>query len=155
MNYIIYTDGSVYDNKHPTVGGYAFVVVLDDKIIHKQSEAFEMTTNNQSELSAITEALFWFRDNCDPDDNVTVFSDSEYCVEGYNEWMENWKKRGWKRSSGKPSKNRFHWKRLDELKVLLNKRVKLQWCKGHSGIEYNELVDDMARGVWKKHYGFE
>ncbi|MDC3258944.1 ribonuclease HI, partial [Porticoccaceae bacterium] len=96
------------------------------------------TTNNRMELTAVIEALGALKRPCD----VTLTSDSTYVLKGIQEWMPNWKKRGWKTASKKPVKNVDLWKKLDVL--IVEHKIDWQWVKGHSGHPDNELADQLA-----------
>jgi ribonuclease HI len=52
--------------------------------------------------------------------SVLVYTDSQYAQKGITEWIKNWKKNGWRNSTGKPVKNIELWKQLDELCGLYN-----------------------------------
>jgi ribonuclease HI len=94
------------------------------------------------ELTAVIEALAALKRPCD----VKVTSDSTYVLIGIQEWMPNWKKRGWKTASKKPVKNVDLWQKLDALIVVHS--IDWQWVKGHSGHRENEIADDLAnRGI--------
>ena len=38
-------------------------------------------------------------------ENFKLRTDSKYVIEGYTKWIINWKRNGWKTSSGKPVQN--------------------------------------------------
>ena len=131
----IYTDGACRGNPGP--GGWGALLKFGSK--EKQLYGGEsMTTNNRMELRAVIEALSALKRPC----NVSVTSDSTYVLKGINEWLPNWKKRGWLTSGKKPVKNEDLWKSLDSLKSVHN--VEWHWVKGHSGHLENELVDQLA-----------
>ena len=73
---------------------------------------------------------------------VRIHTDSTYVMKGMTEWMDNWKKRGWKTAARKPVKNVDLWQRLDE--VLNGHQVYWRWVKGHSGVTENERADALA-----------
>ena len=64
-------------------------------------------------------------------------------MKGMTEWLEGWKKRGWRTASKQPVKNVDLWQRLE--KALDRHEVKWYWVKGHSGIPENERADELAR----------
>ena len=132
---IIYTDGACSGN--PGKGGWAAVVIneTNEKII---SGSENLTTNNRMELTAVIKALELTVTN-----NITVFTDSKYVKNGIEDWINNWKKNGWKTASKGPVKNKDLWEALDQLNV--NKNIKWEWVKGHSNDKYNNLVDEKAR----------
>ncbi len=131
----IYTDGACRGNPGP--GGWGALLKFGSK--EKQLYGGEsLTTNNRMELRAVIEALSALKRPC----NVSVTSDSTYVLKGINEWLPNWKKRGWLTSGKKPVKNEDLWKSLDSFKSVHN--IEWHWVKGHSGHLENELVDQLA-----------
>jgi ribonuclease HI len=57
------------------------------------------TTNNQMELTAVIKALESIKDKSLP---IDLHTDSKYVMTGINEWIANWKQRGWKTANKKP-----------------------------------------------------
>ena len=55
------------------------------------------TTNNRMELTAAVKALKALSEPC----RVDLYTDSEYLRRGITEWLPDWRRRGWKRKSGK------------------------------------------------------
>ena len=106
---IIYTDGSCLGNgKEHNSGGFG-VVVLDnnENLLYTYSKQSADTTNNREELKAILYAFFnhGVKIN-DWNMNVPiVYSDSNYCVQTFNEWMFNWARKGWIKSDKKIQEN--------------------------------------------------
>ena len=100
------------------------------------------TTNNRMELMAAIVAL----ETLNKPSAVVLNTDSKYVLQGITEWMNNWKKRGWKTAAKKPVKNDDLWRRLDT--AIERHRVDWIWVKGHSGNEGNDKADMLAnRGV--------
>ena len=94
------------------------------------------------ELTAAIEALKEIKEPCE----IILYTDSKYVLKGIEEWIHNWKKRGWKGSNRKPVKNIELWKKLDELRD--KHTIKWNWVKGHSGDPGNETADMLAnRGI--------
>ena len=90
------------------------------------------------ELTAVIEALSALKKRC----SVELFTDSQYIEKAINEgWLENWKKKGWKRKGGEV-KNIDLWKRLDAL--LSEHEVRFNWVKGHADNEFNNRCDSLA-----------
>ncbi len=131
----IFTDGACRGNPGP--GGWGALLRFggEEKTLFGGEQD---TTNNRMELTAVIEALGALKRPCD----VTLTSDSTYVLKGIQEWMPNWKKRGWKTASKKPVKNVDLWKKLDVL--IVEHRIDWQWVKGHSGHPENELADQLA-----------
>lgn len=141
MCYIIYTDGSTLGNgKENAEGGYGVVVVKDDTVVFAHSKRTKGTTNNREEMKAIIWALATYGDK-----NPIVYSDSSYCVNTFNQWMNNWKKNNWLKSDNKPPENLGLIQLYDKLKSM-GKRIDLRYIKGHAGNKYNELADQLATG---------
>ena len=75
--------------------------------------------------------------------NVQIFTDSKYVKSGITEWINNWKKNGWKTASKQPVKNKDLWTELD---LMTNDfQIKWSWVKGHSTDVLNNEVDLIAR----------
>ena len=131
----IYTDGACSGNPGP--GGWA--AILSCMGHEKELSGGEAeTTNNRMELMAAISALEALREPCE----VELWTDSQYLSRAINEgWLENWKRRGWKRKEGE-LKNPELWRRLDAL--LGEHKVAVGWVKGHDGHEYNERCDALA-----------
>lgn len=135
----IFTDGACRGNPGP--GGWGVLLRYGDK--ERQLFGGEReTTNNRMELLAVIEGLSALKRPCE----ITLTSDSTYVLKGIQEWMSNWKKRGWKTASKKPVKNVDLWQRLDAL--IEPHDIEWCWVKGHSGHPENELADQLAnRGI--------
>ena len=131
----IYSDGACRGNPGP--GGWG--AILDYRGQSKSIYGYEAdTTNNRMELTAVIKALESLKRNCD----VKIFTDSKYVMQGCQSWMSNWKRNGWKTAAKKEVKNVDLWKTLDEALQVHN--IEWQWVKGHSGIEGNEIADQLA-----------
>ena len=78
---------------------------------------------------------------------VYFVSDSQYLVNGINEWMPGWKKASWKRKAG-PIKNLELWRSLD--KQLQGHDLTAHWVRGHAGHPENEYVDFLATRAAKE-----
>lgn len=140
---MLYTDGACSGNPGP--GGYCGILVLGE---HKKyiSGSEERTTNNRMELKAVIDGLKALKRPC----VVTVVSDSKYVCDAVNlNWLNNWIKKGWKKSDGKPVLNPELWQELSEL--LKIHTVEFQWIKGHAGHPYNEECDKIAVGEYQKY----
>ncbi|MGB0458721.1 MAG: ribonuclease HI [Porticoccaceae bacterium] len=135
----IFTDGACRGNPGP--GGWGALLRYGDNERTLCGGEHE-TTNNRMELMAVIQGLSALQRACE----VTVTSDSTYVLKGIQEWMPNWKKRGWKTASKKPVKNVDLWQQLDQLVELHT--IDWRWVKGHSGHTENEIADQLAnRGI--------
>ena len=137
----IYTDGGCSGNPGP--GGWG-CVIIDGGNVTKLSGGEKATTNNRMELSAAIAALDAAVKNNDwRTRKIEVYSDSQYVKNGITSWIKNWKKNGWKTAAKKPVLNQDLWIALDELYGQLN--IEWKWVKGHAGVEYNEICDQLCK----------
>ena len=135
----IFTDGACRGNPGP--GGWGVLLRYQGKERTLHGGEAE-TTNNRMELMAAIIGLESLKESC----RVSLTTDSKYVMSGITDWINNWKKRGWKTASRKSVKNEDLWRRLDN--VNQQHEINWQWVKGHSGHRENELVDALAnRGV--------
>ncbi len=132
------TDGACSGNPGP--GGWGALIRFEDGSYEEFGGYSSNTTNNRMELQAVLEVLKRLK-SLPLHPSIKIKTDSKYLIDGLNSWVENWKKKGWKTSSGKPVLNQDLWKALD--KARLN-NVKLEYVKGHSGDIDNERVDKIA-----------
>lgn len=136
----LYTDGSCHGNPGP--GGWGYVLEYMDYRIFGADHDLD-TTSNKMELTAVIEGLKAIQMKHIP---VIVTSDSEYIVKGITEWIDNWKRKGWRTSRGDPVKNKDLWLTLEE--VLKDfKEVSFEWVPGHSGHKWNEYCDELANAA--------
>lgn len=157
MEIIAYTDGSVAP-KNPGPGGWGF------HYFYKTEDGLEFdwedyggekySTNQRMEMIAIIQCV-----KNVPIGNLTVHSDSQYCLKGIVEggkgkfckdrmgWTGKWIKDGWKTASKQPVKNIELWQ---EMLAVCNKYLEnggelcFTWTKGHNGDEGNERADRLA-----------
>lgn len=140
-NIVIYTDGGCHGNPGP--GGWGAVIIVDNDIT-QLSGGEANTTNNRMELMAAIQSLAAIYNNAEwKQCEINVFSDSQYVKNGITSWIKNWKKNGWKTAAKKPVLNKDLWVQLDELYNALN--VNWQWVKGHAGVKYNEMCDQLCQ----------
>ncbi|MDG1485610.1 MAG: ribonuclease HI [Porticoccaceae bacterium] len=131
----IFTDGACRGNPGP--GGWG--VLMRYATEERSFCGGELdTTNNRMELTAVIEGLSALTQPC----QVELSSDSTYVLKGIQEWMPNWKKRGWKTAAKKPVKNVDLWQKLDA--VIGEHKIDWRWVKGHSGHRENEIADQLA-----------
>jgi len=135
----IYTDGACRGNPGPGGWGALLIAGKHQKTMHGGDPE---TTNNRMELTAAIEALNVLKGHS----SVILYTDSKYVMDGINEWMPNWKKRGWKTAAKKPVKNKDLWQALDE--AAGRHEIDWRWVKGHDGNPGNEMADELAnRGI--------
>lgn len=141
MKIEVYTDGSATVNTKP--GGWAYVLVVDDKKVAECAGHMTFASNNDAEMEAaiqgLAAALKFVNSETDircgedgiPDYTVTLKSDSELII-------------GW-------TNGRYRFKqeskitKYNQLQFLAKRlKVKTEWVRGHSGVEHNERCDKLA-----------
>ena len=132
----IYTDGACSGNPGP--GGWG-VLILDGEERREFYGGEPETTNNRMELMAAIRAL----QETAEDGEVRLHTDSQYVKNGINDWINNWKRNGWKTAARKPVKNQDLWQALDA--EIAGRRIDWRWVKGHAGDPGNERADELAR----------
>ena len=132
----IHTDGSCLEN--PGNGGWAAIIKINENI-KKISGSEKNTTNNRMELMAPINAL----KSINSDEEIIIYTDSQYVKLGITQWINSWVKNNWKTSKKEAVKNKDLWTELYNLNKSLN--VKWIWIKAHSGNPLNEEVDLLAK----------
>lgn len=139
----IYTDGACSGN--PGIGGYAAILIAG---AHEKeiSAAVADTTNNRMELTAVIEGLRELKRPC----AVKLYSDSAYVVNAFNQnWLDNWRRNGWKNAAGSPVSNKDLWQEL----LTLADAHEITWIKvkGHADNPYNNRCDELAVAAVKQY----
>lgn len=144
---IIYTDGGCSGNPGP--GGWGVVVIANGEA-RQLSGGEKNTTNNRMELTAAISALSVIKNTPEfAGRKIKLNIDSQYVKNGISVWIKGWKAKGWKTADKKPVKNQDLWMVLDNLNSSLE--VEWIWVKGHAGIEYNEVCDQLCQEEIAKH----
>lgn len=100
-------------------------------------------TNNMGELKAV---LDLFESTAHVSERpLHVLCDSKYTIDSLTKWLPGWKKKGWKKSDGKPVLNQELMKELD--RALTGRDYTFEWVKGHAGHTMNEAADERARAA--------
>ena len=132
----IYTDGACSGNPGP--GGWAAILIAGN--YRKELSGGEAnTTNNRMELAGVINGLRALTRPC----NVTIFSDSAYVVNAFNQnWIDKWMTNGWKNSAKAEVANSDLWKELAVLTAT--HKVTFSKVKGHADDELNNRCDELA-----------
>ena len=133
----LFTDGACSGNPGP--GGWGYILRgegIDGETVGSGGDS--ATTNNRMELTAVLEGLARVPD----DGDVVLVTDSEYCVKGLRDWIDGWKRRGWRKADRSPVMNRDLWERLDAQRVRV--RIEPRWIRGHNAHPENERCDRLA-----------
>ncbi len=136
--YVVATDGACKGNPGPT--GWAWVGEDGEWAAGSLPEG----TNNIGELLGL---LYAISDHSDIEE-LTVQADSKYAIDTYQSWMDGHRRRGWKTSSGSPTKNRDILEKLIDVRDARRARslpdVILEHVRGHQGHVLNEWADERA-----------
>lgn len=132
------TDGACKGNPGPT--GWAWV----GEDGQWAAGSIAQGTNNIGELMGLLKAIDDHRDV----ENLVVQADSKYAIDTYSSWMDGHRRRGWKTSTGSPTKNRDLLEQLiaarDARRASGRPDVVLEHVRGHSGHVLNAWADERA-----------
>ncbi|KAL1783686.1 ribonuclease H1 [Sigmodon hispidus] len=74
---------------------------------------------------------------------LVLYTDSMFTINGITNWVQGWKKNGWRTSTGKDVINKEDFMELDRLTQGMD--IKWMHIPGHSGFVGNEEDDRLAR----------
>ena len=137
------TDGACSCNPGP--GGWGGLIIFEDNSELEIGGSEQNTTNNRMELTAAIKTLEKLK-TYKLKENFKLRTDSKYVIEGYTKWITNWKRNGWKTSSGKSVQNLDLWQKIDQLRI---NGLVMEYVKGHSGDKQNDRVDKIATNYSK------
>ncbi|KAK7503966.1 hypothetical protein BaRGS_00004698 [Batillaria attramentaria] len=136
----VYTDGASIDNGRATARA-GIGVFWGHNSPHNVAERLAgKQTNNRAEIHAAKVAIQQAKRKGIK--NLVLHTDSEFLINGITKWIRNWKRNGWKLSTGGPVVNREDFEELDAASQDMN--VKWVHVRGHCGIEGNEAADRLA-----------
>lgn len=133
-------DGSALGNPGPT--GWAWYVDED----RWRSGGLAHGTNNIGELTAVLDLL---EQTAADQTALHIFCDSTYVINTITKWIPGWKRKGWRKSDGKPVQNLEIVKALDA--AMAGRDVTFEWVKGHTGHPLNEPADRLANAAAQAH----
>ncbi|KAJ2145193.1 hypothetical protein J3F82_005034, partial [Coemansia sp. RSA 637] len=93
-----------------------------------------------SELSAMNEAIR----GSNPNQPLTIHSDSSYGIQAMTNWGSKWEQNGYRTSSGGEVKNQDLIREGRDLMSSRNAPVSFQHVSGHSGNYGNDQADSLA-----------
>lgn len=149
----VFTDGACAGNGKKTAkAGYA-VWFPENKDLSASDRipADEPQTNQRAELTAIWRAARILDEKGFHDQDVVIYTDSDYCINCLTKWIPGWVSRGWKTSEGKAVLHQDLIKDVSE-RLSKFKSHRFVHVKAHTGGEddlsrNNDVVDRMARGT--------
>lgn len=155
MKIELYTDGACRGNgtaSNPIAGiGCVLIINGQSPIFLKEKVRFNPNTNNKSEIYAIIRGLDLLHNNCIfsdgfVKDELIIYSDSAYTINGITSWIDGWRANGWMTASKTPVKNQDLWAHLDNVLEEVKKYFNVEFIKvkGHSGNQWNEKCDELA-----------
>jgi ribonuclease HI len=111
----------------------------------------EPQTNQRAELSAIHRAVVLLDEGGYHDEDIVVYTDSEYSINCLTKWLVGWASRGWKTAEGRDV---LHQDLIRDTTSRLAKFKSHRFVhvRAHTGGEddlsiQNDIVDRMARGT--------
>ncbi len=135
MTTTIFTDGAARSNPGP--GGWGAILIKDGGVTELGGRE-DNTTNNRMELMAVISALQEVSDG----EEITIYADSAYVLNGITRWVKGWQKNNWRTSKKEDVINRDLWEKL--VKLTDFKIIDWKLIKGHSGTAANERCDEIA-----------
>ena len=84
------TDGACSGNPGP--GGWAGLIRFADGSIEEFGGREESTTNNRMELQAALKTMERLKE-IPKQHNLKIKTDSQYLINGFSNWIKNWKKK--------------------------------------------------------------
>lgn len=152
MKRFFFTDGSCRGNPGPGGFGIVELCACEDPLNYEEDAPFQLgccsaeqfieTTNNRMEMLAILKVFQYAEWH--PKDDFVIYTDSAYCANIINCWIQTWAKNNWKNSKNKDVENKDLvlelWKYIQCPKF----NVSVVHIKGHNGILGNELADKLA-----------
>lgn len=147
----VFTDGACSANGRPGAkAGYAVWfpenrgLSLSDRVPDTEAQ-----TNQRAELAAIHRAALLLEENGFHDEDIVIYTDSDYSINCLTKWIPGWVSRGWKTSAGGDV---LHRDLIEDTSKRLSKFKSYRFVhvRSHTGGEddlsrQNDVVDRMAR----------
>ncbi len=149
----VFTDGACSKNGKPgaKAGFAAWFPEYPTLSSSQRVPDNESQTNQRAELSGIRLAVDILERNGHLDEDVIVYTDSDYCINCLTKWLGGWMARNWKTTDGKDV---LHQDLIKEISGRLAKFKSHRFVhvRAHTGGEddmskNNDVVDRMARST--------
>jgi len=129
--------------------GYA--VHFPNKEYNDIAKPFTMLpkTNQRAELYAIYKGIKKINKD-KPNENIEVYTDSEYSIKSLTLWIKKWKENNWIGSTGKAVMNQDIIRKIDNLIEKHKGGIKFIHVKAHTGKQdfnsiHNNITDELAK----------
>jgi len=149
----VFTDGSCSNNGYPNAkAGYA-VWFPDAQSLSTSARIpdDQPQTNQRAELSAIHRCVVILDEGGYHDEEIVIYTDSDYSINCLTKWMPGWVARKWKTSAGKDV---LHRDLIEDVSKRLTKFKSHRFVhvRAHTGgtddlSRNNDVVDRMARAT--------
>src|SRR5699024_11905800 len=107
-------------------------------------------TNNRMEIMALIQSIIRLNDLKINQQNAIFVLDSQYVLNAITKnWLNGWKRRGFKKADGSALANVELWKQLDQLLPTVPKKT-FEWTKGHANNVGNNRVDELLNETMDK-----
>lgn len=149
----IFTDGACSQNGRPGAKAGFAVWFPEHKELSSSGRVpdGEAQTNQRAEMRGIERAVTVLEQNGFFDEDVVVYTDSDYCINCLTKWIPGWMARGWKTSEGRDVLHRDLIEgissRLTKFKSHRFHHVRAHTGGGDDLSVNNDIVDRMARAT--------
>lgn len=167
INLTMYTDGGSINNGEkekgkPVYGSLCAIIVEEesDTTLHETVNVFKNVTNNQMEISAVIQGLedvlqLDILDDLESLGNpssihIRIYSDSQYVVSGYNEWLDGWIAKGWRNSQNQPTPNKKFWKLLLDMIATVEDTLKDDYYIDDTLITFHKVKGHAGKSISKE-----
>ncbi|MFC6314609.1 ribonuclease H family protein [Lapidilactobacillus achengensis] len=129
--------------KSDDLAAWAYLIILPDGQQFSGSAGETGATNNRMELLALINALEKLQAENLQGNAIQITSDSHYVLDPIRKgWLNNWRQRDWRKSTGKVIANLEAWQQIDHLLTYFS-QLNFQWAKGHATNSGNIFVDEL------------
>ena len=147
----VFTDGACSSNGRPGAKA-GFAVWFPDHrsmSVSMKVPTDQAQTNQRAELSAIHQSTLILEENGFHDEDIVIYTDSDYSINCLTKWITGWVARGWKTSAGGDVLHRDLIESTSK-RLAKFKSYRFVHVRSHTGGEddlskNNDIVDRMAR----------
>lgn len=149
----VFTDGACSSNGRPGAkAGFAVWFPEHPSMsVSMKVPADQSQTNQRAELSAIHQSTLVLEENGFHDEDIIIYTDSDYSINCLTKWITGWVSRGWKTSAGGDVLHRDLIEATSK-RLAKFKSYRFVHVRSHTGGEddlskNNDVVDRMARAT--------